>query len=204
MKPRKPIKVKTHRNCDNCGTEFKRINSFQRYCGSACMREKEGYPEKKPKNTTPKEKGLSDYKSDLQTWINTIVKLIDKGHPCIAQPNIKSIRIEAGHCVGRGANETLRYNLLNIWAESHENNQRTQDSSAFKAGLENIYGKVFLIELEALKSHPPIKLTVDEIKQKISICKSISAWLKIQDRKFSNTERMYLRRKFNSEIGIYS
>jgi hypothetical protein len=47
------------------------------------------------------------------------------------------------------------------------------------------------------------KPTIEEIKEKISICRGIIKWLKIQDKTYTIDERLSLRLEFNKQIGIY-
>ena len=148
-------------------------------------------------------KTISSYKNDLQKEINTIVRLIDKGHGCIATGS-KDGKKNAGHYISVGSNDTLRYHLENIWIQSeHSNMWKSGDTLRYQEGIVSLYGKEYLEHLNALKSIKPIKLSIDEVKEKISICRGIIKWLKLQDRIFSNEERLDLRLKFNKEIGIY-
>jgi len=73
----------------------------------------------------------------------------------------------------------------------------------FKKGLIDLFGIEVFEQIEALKSIKSINLTIQDIQSKISICRGISKWLKLQDRKFSTLERLELRYKFNEQIGIY-
>lgn len=157
----------------------------------------------KKKVLKEKVKTLSNYKADLQKEINTIIRLIDNGWGCIATRTLKG-KMNAGHYIGVGANETLRFHLENIWLQSeHSNMWKSGDTLRYQEGIERLYGKDYLERLNSLKSIEPIKLSVEDIKEKISICRSIIKWLKLQDRKFTLSERLELRKRFNQEIGIY-
>jgi hypothetical protein len=48
------IKLKTHRNCKNCGEEFKLFRTTDKYCSQDCRIETEGYKEKKVYKSIPK------------------------------------------------------------------------------------------------------------------------------------------------------
>ena len=155
------------------------------------------------KEKKEKLKTLGQYKNDLQKEINTIVRLIDKGHPCIATKSHNG-KQNAGHYIGVGSNDTLRFHLENIWLQSeHSNMWKSGDTLRYQDGIVSLYGKDYLERLNGFKSIKPIKLTVDDIKEKISICRGIIKWLKLQDRMFDKVERMQLRIKFNKEIAIY-
>ena len=79
--------------------------------------------------------------------------------------------------------------------------QRDQDLAAYneRKALEEAEAE----RIEALKSIKSINITIDEIIIKISVCRGILKWLKLQDREFSMQERVALREVFNAEIGIY-
>lgn len=148
-------------------------------------------------------KTLSDWKNDLQKEINAIVREIDKGHPCIAT-GATSGKMNAGHYIGVGANDTLRFHLENIWIQSeHSNMWKSGDTLRYQDGIISLYGKEYLESLNSLKTIQPIKLSIDEIKEKIPICRGILKWLKLQDRMFTNQERLELRKEFNEKINIY-
>lgn len=167
--------------------------------------------EKKAKQEYTKEKleareklkTLSEWKKDLQTEINSIVREIDKGHPCIAT-NTTNGKANAGHYIGVGANDTLRFHLENIWLQSeHSNSWKSGDTIRYQQGIVSLYGKDYLEYMNALQSIEPIKLSIQDVKEKIPIARSILKWIKLQNRKFSLEERISLRKRFNSELRIY-
>jgi hypothetical protein len=80
---------------------------------------------------------------------------------------------------------------------------KSGDTLRYQDGLVSLYGKEYLERLNALKSIEPIKLTSEQIKEKISICRSIIKWLKLQDKIFTVDERLSFRKFFNKQIGIY-
>jgi hypothetical protein len=53
---RTPIRVKTHANCrySECGKEFKKNKSTDKYCSSTCEIADKGFPEKKKQKSIPK------------------------------------------------------------------------------------------------------------------------------------------------------
>jgi len=155
------------------------------------------------KTLKEKLKTLSEYIKDLQIEINTIVRLIDKGHPCIATGSYNG-KVNAGHYIGTLANPTIRFHLENIWLQSeHSNTWKSGDTIRYQTGIIALYGKEYLDYMNSLQSIKPIKLTIEELKEKISISRGIIKWLKLQERKFTIAERVELRNKFNKEIGIY-
>lgn len=158
---------------------------------------------KEHKEKKEKLKTLSDFKNDLQKEINTIVRLIDNGWGCIAT-GTKNGKMNAGHYISVGSNDTIRFHLENIWLQSeHSNQYKSGDTLRYQEGITLLYGKEYLNRLNSLKSIPPIKLTKEEIKDKISIARGIIKWLKLQDRMFTKEERISMRSEFNSQLGIY-
>lgn len=149
-------------------------------------------------------KTLSDWKNDFQKEINAIVREIDRGHPCIATNTMEGKR-NAGHYQSIGSNDTLRFHLENIWIQSeHSNMWKSGDTLRYQDGIISLYGKEYLERLNSLKTIQPIKLSIEEIKEKIPICRSILKWLKLQDRIFTTQERLELRKEFNDKINIYN
>lgn len=139
----------------------------------------------------------------LQKEINQIVKYLDAGWGCIAT-NTKTGKRNAGHYFSIGSNPTLRYHLENIWNQSeHSNTHKSGDTLRYQDGIVSLCGQEYLNHLNGLKMIQPIKLTVDEIKEKTSIARGIVKWLKLQDRKYTLEERLEYRVKFNEQIGIY-
>ena len=209
--------------CKQCGNVFKMYNSLQKCQSDECrtLRSRVFQPKKfnnnlklktlytiqkvsKTNKKIPKEKSLSDYKADLQAEINAIIREIDKGHPCICNPLKRMRTITAGHLFSVGSNETLRFHLLNIWGQDfNSNGAKGGEPTEFKNGLITLYGNEFFESLESLKSIKSINLKIDDLKEKISIARGILKWIKLQDRKFSNSERLELRIEFNEKLGIY-
>lgn len=150
-------------------------------------------------------KTLSDYKSDLQKEINTLVRELDKGHNCISSDLPLDRKFDAGHLFSRGSNPSLSFNLMNIYAQSvYANQWKAGDQINYIEGLEGTFGykhKEYVLSLKKL--YPILRLTSEEIKPKIEIVKSLIKWVKLQDRNFSNEERILYRKEFNAKIGIY-
>lgn len=149
-------------------------------------------------------KTRSDWESDLQKEINLIVRLIDKGHPCISSGRNLGKSYDAGHLMGRQSHPQIRYHLFNIFSQSvHDNQWKSGNQLEFVSGIEKTFGVEVKDYCLSLKGFEPLKLTIDEINEKISIAKGLVKWLKLQDRKFTVSERLELRVKFNKELNIY-
>ena len=86
-------------------------------------------------------KTLSDYKAELQKEINTIVRLIDYGHGCICTDS-KNGKMNAGHYISVGSNDTLRFHLENIWLQSeYSNTYKSGDTLKYQQGITMLFGK---------------------------------------------------------------
>ena len=148
-------------------------------------------------------KTLSEWKKDLQTEINTLVREIDKGHPCIATGSYDGKK-NAGHYISVGSNQTLRFHLENIFLQSeHSNSWKAGDTIRYQQGIINTFGQEYMDYMNLLQSITPIKLAIEDIKPKIPLVRSLIKWVKLQDKKFSNEERIFLRKQFNEKINIY-
>jgi hypothetical protein len=167
--------------------------------------------EKKQRQTNALEKSilkeklktLKDWKDDLQREINQLIRLIDARHPCIATGTYQG-QMQAGHYASLGSNPTIRFHLENIWIQSmHSNCWKSGDTLRYQQGIIDTFGKEYLEYMNSLQSIPPIKLTIEDIKPKIPLVRSLIKWVRLQDRKFSNDERIFLRKQFNNQINIY-
>jgi hypothetical protein len=149
-------------------------------------------------------KTLSDWKHDLQIEINNLIRAIDNQNPCIAT-NSYNGKQNAGHYISIGSNDTLRFHLENIWIQSeHSNTWKSGDTLRYQKGLIDTFGQEYFEYVHSLQSIKPIKLTIEEIKPKIPLVRSLVKWVKLQDRKFTNEERVFLRKEFNEKINIYN
>lgn len=207
----KPIKKK---KCIECSTEFLPFNSLQKVCGNKCaIIVGKSEQKKKKAKEWQKEKSIlkeklktkSDYEKDLQILINKIVRLIDKNTCCISTGKPLNEKFDAGHFFSVGSNPTIRFNLLNIYAQSvYANQYLSGDQINFMNGLSDNYGKGLQSIVLKLKSdYKVIKLSIDDLKEKIVIAKSIVKHLEIENKTYNSIERIELRKKYNNLIGIY-
>ncbi len=160
---------------------------------------------KEKKVLTEKLKTLTDWHNDLQKEMNSIVRTLDANHPCMSSQRNLGKNFDAGHLFSRGSNPHIRYHLFNIFAQSvHDNQYKSGNQLEFVNGIELTFGTEIKDYCLSLKGLPELKLSAEEIKEKIPLARGILKWLKLQDRKFTIEERISLRRKFNNEIGIYA
>lgn len=203
-------KYRTYGLCNNCLSDF----LFDTDAGKLIMK-KQIIPkakvniskEQKKVDSETREslKTLSDYSKELQKEINTIVRLIDKGFVCISTGKPLNDKFDAGHFYSVGSNPTLRFNLLNIYAQSvYANQYLSGDQINFINGIKENYGSGLKSIVLRLKSdYKIIKLSKEDLKEKIIISRSIVKHLKIENKTYNSFERIELRKKFNKMIGIY-
>ena len=205
--------------CRACGEVFTPQRIGQKVCSMTCAvkiskeieskreiqetkKEAKAWKERK-KILTEENKSLSDYQKELQKEINTIVRLLDRGHNCISSRRRLGVKYDAGHLYSVGSNPTLRFNLHNIWSQSvHDNQYKSGNFEGYQKGLIRLFGNSYFEYLESLKSLPPLRLTKQEIIEKKAICKEIIKELREMDF-LDNNERLEMRYKLNKRIGIY-
>lgn len=206
MKPPKP------KLCPECRSEFTPTKPLQKYCSPVCfweagkkkiaLKQKKDWKAEK-KVLKEKVKTLADWKAELQKEINTIVRLIDFGSGCIATGATKG-KMNAGHFYGTLASPHLRYHLHNIFLQSeHSNVYKSGDTIRYQDGLKKIYGQEYFEYVESLRKTPPIKLTIETLKDKIIIARLIVRELKELGNTYSPKERIELRNNLNLRLGIY-
>lgn len=155
------------------------------------------------KQIREKIKTLSDYLKDLQTEVNTIVRLIDNGCGCICTGS-KEGKKNAGHYRSVQSHPALRFHLDNIHLQSeYSNTYLSGDIIRYQKGLRAIYGIKYLEYVDSLTLLPPIKLSKDEVKEKIIIARQIIKELKAINGTYNTLERMNLRKEYNERLGIY-
>ena len=211
--------------CLNCKQKFEPKRFLQKHCESAdCEKSAQQHLDdkiakalktvkQKKKQDWNKEKieikeklkTLSEWHNDLQKEINAIVRELDRDHPCISSQRSLGKSYDAGHLFGRQSNPQIRYHLFNIFAQSvHDNQWKSGNQLEFVDGIEKTFGTEIKEYCLSLKGFPELKMSVDDIKEKIPIARSILKWVKLQERKFTTEDRISLRKRFNQEIGIYN
>jgi len=150
---------------------------------------------------------VSDYEGKLQTEINAIIRLIDNGHNCMSCLNDKTNkRLNAGHYHSVGSNHSLRFNLMNIWAQCHDcNGMNSGNTIGYNKGLIRIYGKEFqeYVEYQLPLDYPYMKFRIDQLVEAKKIASAIKLSLQKENRIYTNLERKEMRIEFNTKIGIY-
>ena len=191
-----------------CLNEFtQKYSTLQQVCSPICARKFNTKKEVDKRVTDMKRQIKSSAPFDtLQTLINTIVRLLDRGHACItSNAPYGSYVVNAGHYFSRGSNATLRYNLLNIFNQCQvDNDRKGGKGSNYSLRLKEIFGEGVRDEIEGLvKKYPSIHLTKMEAKDKCKIAGEIIRELEAHDIELSTEYRILVRRKLNERIGIY-
>lgn len=100
-------------------------------------------------------------RDDLQNEVNRIVRLIDQGMPCLANPTYNNTRLEAGHVFPRSGAPGIRYNLWNIHSQGNNSNRSQKDDAKMRDGLVKRYGEKRLEYLETERQKYPVIKEID-------------------------------------------
>ena len=152
----------------------------------------------------------SYWEKKLQKEINTIVRMIDRGHNCISSQKKLSRKYDAGHYYSVGSTPTIRFNLHNIFAQNvNENQFNGGNPIGYVRGLKEVFGYAYAEEVICLRAkYHLIKLSIYELKLCIGRARSFIKYVeKLKNKNgwkpFSVQERVELRREGNVYIGIY-
>lgn len=208
-----PIKKIYDRKCLNCKEKFKPTSNTQSVCSHVCAMEyaKNKARKDKTKNNALDRKKLKDsiigvpeLKKLLETQINTICRLLDKGSGCISCGGHTTP--QAGHYHTVQAYGSLRFNLFNIYLQDYNCNcAKGGNIHQYDLGLIKMYGKEHweFVKFELPLKYPILKLTKSELLEVIPKAKEIVKRLKDADITHSLAQRIRLRKEYNNFIGIY-
>ncbi len=158
------------------------------------------------KKIKEKHKTISQYKKDLEKEINLIVRLIDKDHPCMMCDNPNMKRVNACHHHGVGSNDTIRFNLFNIWAGCHKcNGEMGGNINGYDEMLIKRQGRERweYVKFDLVRTYKHLGLTIPEIKELTLEARKIAKELKSINMTYSDSMRWKLREKLNKRLGIY-
>lgn len=201
----KDIKKKKCR-CDNCPNEFTPYKSTDKYCSRRCYLIDFTKKAIEDKVKLMKKEIKRNVFSDLQDEINTTIRLIDRGHQCItSEAPYGAYVVNAGHFFSVGSNPTLRYNLLNIFAQSQNDNSfKGGRGSNYGVRLKQVFGQEVRDEIESLPSkYKSLHLDKQQAQEAIKKVREINKRLRDDDLIFNIRERINCRKVFNQQIGIY-
>lgn len=218
------VKKFKEKTCRGCRLKFTPVRPLQVVCSGKCAydyvkketekKEKKKAKEERIAHWKWKREGLDKIKkpgkrrAELQDEVNHIARLIDKGHPCISS-GIEKYVPNGGHLFSVGSFPALRYNLLNIFAQSvHDNKERGGNEIMYMDNLKKVFGLEVFEEIESLKErYKVLKLSVPDLIEKLKIARRIKRELLSQtednERPFDLEERIELRKHYNNLLNIY-
>jgi len=193
--------------CKNCLDQFQPYKSTDKWCSPQCYYVWVGNQEinKKVKQMKVSIKFDNSF-STLQTLVNKIVRLIDRGHPCISSGTpYGKYQVDAGHFYSVGSNPTLRYNLLNIFAQSRSDNDRKGGKgSNYGLSLKQTFGDEVRDEIESLPAkYPRLNLSKMEAWEACKRARNVIKALEQTEVIFTNEMRITMRKRINESLGIY-
>jgi len=206
------MKVK-EKICINCKKPFKPSRTTQRVCSPKCAidvakaktkKQEDKEWRKHKKERLEKIQPRSHFEKKLEEAINAIVRAIDFGNRCISCDEAR--RAYAGHYHSVKAHPAIRYNLHNIHVQDYECNvKKSGNIQGYDLGLIEAYGRRYweYIKFVIVREKPLLKLTIEELKEKAALARSIYRKLYKDQKKRSEKERMKLRYEINEELGIY-
>lgn len=145
---------------------------------------------------------FKDWSKELQVKVNLIVRLIDKGLPCLAR-NYQAKQSHAGHLYSRGSNQTIRFNLHNIHRQSAQSNHFQNDDGLLREGLIKEYGQEYMNFISELRRTPQLHIKNAEYHDLYKKASKICLRLQKSDNEYSLEDRIRLRNSINKELGIY-
>ena len=171
--------------CKECGAYYIKKQSTQQVCSMKCAiayskrkaEEKRKKQEKsdrleasrRMRDRKEKLKSRSDWLKDLQRVFNEFIRLRDVDLPCISCGRYHNGQYHAGHYRSVGACPELRFNEDNVHKQcSACNSHLSGNILEYRLGL---IEKIGLERVEFLerKDHPPLKLSVEGIKELIKV-----------------------------------
>jgi len=159
------------------------------------------------KETRRREKKRSDkekvikWRPKLQTKVQEIARIIDKGLACLARGT--NGQIHGGHVFSKGGHSTSSLNLHNIHRQSAYSNTYLNDDGLFRDKLSQEYGKEYLEFIRSFEKHSPLKITNLEYKEKYYLACEIANELRKKGNEYDLNSRIVLRNKVNIALGIY-
>ena len=167
------------KKCKNCGDNFTPRQPLQYVCGYPCaieyakkQREKKETKDWKKEKKERSEKLMThkDWLNIAQKVFNTYIRQRDKGLPCISC-GTNSGQFHAGHYRSVGSTPELRFNEDNVHGQCATcNNYLSGNLIEYR---KNLIKKIGVERVEFLEiKQPPLKLSIDEIKNLITLYKS--------------------------------
>lgn len=147
---------------------------------------------------------VTKWNDKLQGKVNEIVRLIDKGLPCLAR-GFTNCQIHAGHVYARGGNSSIRYNLHNIHRQSAQSNKWQNDDGLLREGVVKEYGQRYMDFISELRRTEPLKFKNEEYHALYLKASKIANNLrKTLSYPLTEKQRIELRNTVNKKLGIYA
>lgn len=144
--------------------------------------------------------GVGYFQQKLQVEINKLVRIIDNGSPCISSNKLftDNEKYDAGHCYPVSSNSNIRFNLLNIHAQSVYDNQHLGGNQApYIININQLFGSDYLEWLNKSKYEMDLQLSKDDLvearKAVMSFCKELT---KSKKHNFNTLQRIKARRRY--------
>ena len=186
-----------------CGKMFTPMfSTVQMVCSPKCAVMYNSEKEIKKRVESIKVDNMEVFKERLQTKIQEISRLIDKGLPCLATKAIPK-QMHGGHVFARGGNSYMAMNLHNIHRQSAQSNHFQNDDGLMKEGLKNEYGEDYLEFVSNLRRTPNPNLNNMEYASIYKKACKVANKLINLNQEYSLKKRIELRNEVNLELGIY-
>lgn len=171
--------MKAVKRCKVCGVTFKpTYSTLQATCSSpkCVLIHSQKFNSRKIRkeilDLKIKVKSVSQWRNDLQKIFNRYIRERDKNKPCISCGKKLIGKYDAGHYLSVGSYPNLRFNEDNCFAQCVECNQHKHGNLIeYSIGIEQRIGSTRLQRLMEVRNIP-LRLTVEEIKEKITYYKS--------------------------------
>ena len=147
------------------------MRPLQMVCGYKCSHE---YAKLQKQKAWKKEKKIrkeklmtrSEHLNLLQRVFNAYIRKRDENKPCISCGTFNG-KMSAGHYMSVGSTPELRFDEINVRKQCFRcNSELSGNLIQYRINLVELIGEDKVKFLER-KDHPPLKLTTDEIKEKI-------------------------------------
>jgi hypothetical protein len=154
--------------------------------------ERKGVREEKEKLKT-----LSQWKSDFQKVINSIIRILDTGKKCLIRPEENVQKFDSSHLYSIGSAPHLRFSVKNIYLSGTKSNRELGgESLRMRNGLIREYGVEVVTELDLMfYFYSGIRLRIKDIKEAIpkarKVLKDLKSGIKMS------------RHEIDLKIGIY-
>lgn len=189
-----------------CLSDDECIKAFNEFVKAEKEKQRAKQWQKEKKVIKESLKTKSSYKDDLQYEINQIIKYIDKNVNCISSGRPLKESRNSGHIYAVGGNDTLRFNLDNIYNQSISDN-KDKGGKPLEAleGIKEMYGiNQYNLVLGLKAKYKYLGLSIEDLKEKIKIARQIVKELQKADLTYSANVRLELRKKYNVRLGIYN